>query len=195
MLDLQMGQNRTAKYIKNFSKYLSYILRHNPEDIGLKLEKDGWVSVDKLIDNMHLYGNYIIDLELLKYVVDTDEKGRYSFKGDFDYIRANQGHSIKDLEISFKEYTPVGYLYHGTALDTVGEIFNSGAIKPMSRQYVHLSKDIETAKKVGSRHGKEHCIVLKVDAIKMYMDGLKLYESENGVVLCEEVPTGYVDLY
>lgn len=195
MLDLEKVENRTLKNLLKFSKYLSYILRHKPEDIGLKLEEDGWVSVDKLIYNLWAYGDFCVNLDVLKQIVNEDEKKRYSFKGDYDYIRANQGHSIQDLKMNFDEFIPTGDLYHGTANETVGKIFESGSIKPMSRQYVHLSKDAYTAKRVGSRHDSISSVILKVDAKKMHEDGYKFLESTNGVVLCKEVPTEYVDLY
>lgn len=195
MLDLEKPQNRTPKNLLKFSKYLSYILRHKPEDIGLKLEEDGWVSVDKLIYNLWAYGDYCVNIEVLQQIVNEDEKGRYSFKGDYEYIRANQGHSIQDLKMNFEEFVPTGDLYHGTSSDGVGKIFESGAIKPMSRQYVHLSKDVATAKKVGSRHDTLYSIVLVIDAKGMYEKGFKFYQSTNGVVLCKEVPTEYVELF
>ena len=175
--------------INSFSKYLSYLLRHNPNDIDLSMNNQGWVSVDELISNLEKFDKYQITFDFLKEVVDTDSKQRYSFTDDFKYIRANQGHSV-DVEIDFKEFIPLGVLYHGTALRFVDEILNSGGLKPMTRKYVHLSKDNDTARNVGTRHGKP--AILVVDAVSMYNDGYKFYESENGVVLVDEVPTKYL---
>lgn len=177
--------------INSFSKYLSYLLRHNPSDIDLSMNNQGWVSVDELISNLEKFNKYQITFDFLKEVVDNDSKQRYSFTDDFKYIRANQGHSV-DVEIDFKEFIPLGVLYHGTALRFVDEILNSGGLKPMTRKYVHLSKDNDTARNVGTRHGKP--AILVVDAVSMINDGFKFYESDNGVVLIKEVPSKYLTL-
>lgn len=189
MTDLTTDEISMSKLTK-FSRFLSYLLRHRPDEINLTIDSQGWVSVNELITNLEKEQKYKVNLDILKEIVDTDDKQRYSFKDDFKYIRANQGHSI-DLDINFKEYKPSGVLYHGTATRFINNIFNSG-LKPMSRQYVHLSKDIETAKKVGSRHGKP--AILVVDAVSMINDGFKFYESDNGVVLIKEVPSNYLTL-
>lgn len=164
-------------------------MRHNPNDIDLSMGNQGWVSVGELISNLEKFNKYQITFDFLKEVVDNDSKQRYSFTDDFKYIRANQGHSV-DVEIDFKEFIPLGVLYHGTALRFVDEILNSGGLKPMTRKYVHLSKGTETARDVGKRHGKPKIFV--VDAVSMYNDGYKFYESENGVVLVNEVPVKYL---
>lgn len=189
MTDLTTDEISMSKLTK-FSRFLSYLLRHRPDEINLTMDSQGWVSVNELITNLEKEQKYKVNLDILKEIVDTDDKQRYSFKDDFKYIRANQGHSI-DLDINFKEYKPSGVLYHGTATRFVDDIFDSG-LKPMTRQYVHLSKDIETAEKVGSRHGNP--IILVVDAVSMVSDGFKFYESDNGVVLIKEVPKKYISL-
>lgn len=189
MVDLTVKSEVSNKRLQNFSKYLCYTLRHKPESIGLVMDKEGWVLVDDLILKMQSFGDYTIDLDILKEIVSTDSKQRYSFKDDFKYIRANQGHSIPDLQISFKEYMPSGVLYHGTATRFTDKILKEG-LKPMSRQYVHLSRDIEVAKTVGQRHGNPE--VLTIDALAMARDGYKFYESDNGVILVNEVPTKYL---
>lgn len=175
---------------KAFSKYLSYLLRHNPSDIGLYMDSQGWVSVSELLNRLEKHSKFNIDLEFLKNVVATDEKQRYSFKDDYKFIRANQGHSLESVNINFKSYTPNGILYHGTSERFLAEIYKSGCLKPMSRLYVHLSKDIETAEMVGSRHGKVKILV--VDAKAMHEDGFCFFESDNGVILVKEVPVKYL---
>lgn len=153
------------------------------------MDKEGWVSVSQLLGNLHKEGKYMVTLDDLKEVVSTDSKGRYSFKDNFKYIRANQGHSTPLVDLTFKEFTPNGVLYHGTPLKSLDSIRKEG-LKPMQRQYVHLSKDYDTAKMVGNRRGDS--VVLIISADEMYKDGVKFYESENGVVLVEYVNHAYI---
>lgn len=175
---------------KNFSKYLSYLLRHNPSDIGLYIDSEGWVSVDELLNRLDKHNKYKVSLDDLKEVVNTDEKQRYSFKDNFKYIRANQGHSIPEVNIQFKSYNPKDILYHGTASRFLDKIMSSGGLKPMSRLYVHLSKDITTAEAVGKRHGEIKILI--IDAKTMHEDGFDFFESDNGVILVKEVPNKYI---
>ena len=165
----------------NRSKYLALILRHKPELVNLELMQNGWVQVVQLLNNT----DFTIDE--LEEIVTTDTKLRYQFSEEKQFIRAVQGHSAK-VKIEFKEFVPTKELYHGTAERFFDSILIDG-IKKMSRQFVHLSKDIETAKKVGERHGKVK--VIAIDAVKMYNDGYKFFIAENGVVLTDFVPTKY----
>lgn len=182
------------KQKQRFSKFLSLILRHKPEEVGLKLMENGWVDLDKLINaiNSSDKSEYKVDIQLIEEIVAEDEKGRYSISPDGKMIRANQGHSIKDLVMNYKE-VPLdelpNILYHGTSKDNYDKIIESGTIKPMSRQLVHLSKDIETASKVGNRHGKLELLAIKTK--RLAMDGHKIFISENGVYLVDEVPVRY----
>lgn len=173
----------------NLSKFLSMILRHKPEVIKIKLDKHGWANVDELISNMWKYKQKYIDRGILEHIVKTDEKQRYSFNEDKTLIRANQGHSIK-VDVELEEKEPPEILYHGTATKFVKGIEQEG-LKKQSRLYVHLSKDIDTAIKVGSRHGKP--IVYKVKAKEMFNDGFKFFISENKVWLTDHVPVKYLE--
>lgn len=168
-----------------FSKYLAYILRHHPETIDLELEENGWVEVNILIQAINQKSKYHISLEDLKRIVENDNKKRYSFDKEGLHIRANQGHSIKNLKMDFKEIIPPKYLYHGTAKETLPIILKSGELKPMSRQMVHLSKDVETAIIVGNRHGNP--VILKIDTQKAQEEGKKFFISENGVYLVDQL--------
>ena len=175
---------------KDFSKYLSYLLRHNPRDIKLNMNEQGWVDIDELIVNLKKYKGKDTNYEEIKEIVDTDKKGRYSILDG--KIRANQGHSLDFVKIAFKEYKEEKILYHGTSKENYDKILNSGSIKSMTRQYVHLSKDKEVAKKVGKRHShKEEPVIIEIDTKRMLADGIKLYESENGVILTKEVNKKY----
>lgn len=173
--------------IEKLSKFISLILRHKPEEIGISLDDFGWAKVEDLITGINNSGRNI-DIEILEEIVRTDDKQRYSFNEDKTKIRANQGHSIP-VTIEFKELEPPATLYHGTSTKSIEGIKQQG-IKSMSRLYVHLSKDFETAKKVGSRHGE--CVVLVINAKRMYEEGIKFYLSENGVWLTEYVDTKYI---
>ena len=173
--------------IEKLSKFISLILRHKPEEIGISLDDFGWAKTEDLINGINNSGRKI-DIEILEEIVRTDDKQRYSFNEDKTKIRANQGHSIP-VNVELKELEPPATLYHGTATKSIEGIRQQG-IKSMSRLYVHLSKDFETAKKVGARHGE--CVVLIINAKKMYEDGIKFYLSENGVWLTKYVDPKYI---
>lgn len=173
--------------LQNISRYMSLILRHKPEVIGISLDKHGWAVVDDLINGI-AKNNEGFNMAILKEIVETDNKQRYSFNDDKTLIRANQGHSIP-VDVELEEKEPPKFLYHGTGEKYVSSILEQGLI-PKSRLYVHLSKDIETAKNVGRRHGKE--VVYKIEAHEMYQDGYKFYLSVNGVWLAKGVPLQYM---
>jgi putative RNA 2'-phosphotransferase len=164
------------------SRFISLILRHKPEEIGITLDEHGWANVEELIRGIN------IDMETLEHIVATDNKQRYSFNEDKTLIRANQGHSIP-VDVELEEVQPPEFLWHGTAEKYEQDIICYGLI-PKSRLYVHLSSDMETAITVGKRHGK--VALLRVDALKMYEDGHKFYLSKNGVWLTKHVPTSYL---
>lgn len=169
------------------SVFISLILRHKPDTIGISLDEHGWANVDELIYGINKTGRYI-DMLILEEIVVTDQKQRYSFNNDKTLIRANQGHSIP-VDVELKEVEPPEILYHGTAEIFIDSIREKG-LKPKSRLYVHLSKDIETAKIVGSRHGKP--VILKINSFDMYKEGIKFYLSENGVWLTKSVAPKYI---
>lgn len=172
--------------MKETSKFLSLILRHKPEVIGITLDEHGWADVEELIAGMNK--KKPVDRELLEKIVETDEKCRYSFNEDKTLIRANQGHSIPvDVELEKKE--PPEYLWHGTGEKYVPSIKEQGLL-PKSRLYVHLSEEYETAVKVGSRHGRP--VVYKVLSRRMAEEGYKFYRSVNGVWLTKKVPVKYL---
>lgn len=175
--------------LNNISKYMSLILRHKPDVIGIELDEHGWANVNDLISGIEK-DNHGFNFELLEEIVRSDSKQRYSFNDDKSFIRANQGHSI-NVDVELKEKEPPEYLYHGTGEKYVKSINQDGLI-PKSRLYVHLSKDIKTAENVGKRHGQE--VVYCIDSRQMYRDGYKFYLSENGVWLTKEVPIKYLEM-
>lgn len=169
-------------------KYLSYVLRHNPKDIGLELEERGYVDVEALIIGVnHHYHIDTFNLEQLEQIVAEDNKQRYSFNEDKTKIRANQGHSIH-IDLGLSPVEPPDILYHRTADRFLAKIQKMG-IKKMTRDFVHLSPDEETAIKVGLRHGKP--VVLLVDARRIYQDGIHFYQADNGVWLTNNVKPQY----
>ena len=170
------------------SKYISLILRHKPEEIGLKLDEHGYLVVLDLIEgiNKSYEGFSMDDLER---IVREDSKGRYSFNEDKTLIRANQGHSIP-VDVELEEVEPPEELWHGTGEKYVASIDEIGLIRK-SRLYVHLSKDKETALKVGSRHGRP--VLYTVKTREMYQDGYTFFLSKNGVWLTKEVPVKYLE--
>lgn len=170
------------------SRYISYILRHHPEDINLKMDVEGWVQVDELISGINHKKKINITREDLDRIVKNDEKGRYVYTGNKEFIRACQGHSIEGLKITFEKRMPPDILYHGTSSEYYNLIKKEG-IKSQTRQYVHLSQDVETARNVGKRHG--YPVIILIDAKKMYEDGEIFYISENGVWLTSFVESKY----
>ena|SRR6218665_1651666 len=173
---------------KSVSKFLSLVLRHSPEKIGLKLDENGWADVNELIAKCTKKGNRL-DAELLDYVVENNDKKRFAYNEDKTKIRASQGHSIS-VELNLAETEPSEYLYHGTVGKFMESIQKEG-LKKMSRQHVHLSKDKETATKVGSRRGIPQILTVRSGA--MFRDGFKFYLSENNVWLTDEVPAKYIE--
>ena len=171
----------------NLSKYIALILRHKPEAVGITLDENGWASVSELLSGINASGNEI-DMQTLEEIVAEDEKQRYSFNADKTKIRANQGHSV-NVDVELKKAKPTEILFHGTGEKFVPSIKSEG-LKPKSRLYVHLSKDGETAVKVGSRHGKP--VVFEVNSGEMSRNGFEFFLSENGVWLTKIVPAEYL---
>jgi putative RNA 2'-phosphotransferase len=169
------------------SKFLSHVLRHKPDIIGLSLNKEGWASVEELIGCAKGNGMYLTR-ELIEEVVNTNDKKRFSYNPDKSLIRANYGHSI-DVDLKLKSLEPPSVLFHGTATMFLESILANG-IHPSGRQYVHLSLGIETAIKVGKRHGDT--VVLRVDSKTMYEEGHEFYCSESGIWLIRYIHPYYI---
>lgn len=180
-----MDKNKKIK----LSKALSFWLRHKPEDIGIIIGNNGWVDVKELIKKAE--NKLMFDFNDLKYVVDNCDKKRFKFSDDFCEIKANQGFSI-DVKLEFEEVIPPTFLYHGTSEKEVDSIMKTG-LKKMKRHHVHLSSNIDIAKKVANRR-KGKNIILKIEAMRMHADGYKIYISDNGVYLIDEVPAKYIKI-
>lgn len=170
------------------SKFLSYVLRHEPQAIGLVLDCEGWADITALIAGARQSGRELDDA-LIRAVVEGSDKKRFSISENGLQIRAVQGHSTKNVQITHTEKVPPEFLYHGTATRFLDSIFKEG-IKPGKRHYVHLSGDVQTAAAVGQRYGKP--VVLKIEALQMYQQGFKFFQAENGVWLITYVPASFV---
>ena len=174
------------------SKFLALVLRHNPSAAGITLDNNGWADARTLISqvNKH-YGDHVLSLGVLAEIVSDDDKNRYELNPDNSKIRARQGHSLKNVNLELQPQTPPSILYHGTVSKFMDAIHDNGLIKG-SRQYVHLSGDMETAKTVGGRRGDP--IILEVSAKAMHDAGLPFFKSSNGVWLTDHVPPHYISV-
>lgn len=170
------------------SIFLSLVLRHKPDAAGIFLDEHGWANVEDLINGIKNTGRNI-NMSILEDIVETDSKQRYSFNEDKTLIRANQGHSVP-VDVNLEKMKPPKFLYHGTADRFLNSIMEEG-LKPMNRLYVHLSTDIETAIRVGKRHGNP--VVLKIHSNQMYEEGCIFYLSKNGVWLTRDVQIKYLE--
>lgn len=175
--------------MKETSKFLSFILRHDPGSIGLVLDTQGWADVDDLIARATASGRHL-DRATLEGIVAANDKKRFTLSADGRRIRAAQGHSV-EVDLGLEGAVPPSPLYHGTATRFLDSIMSDG-LKPGSRQKVHLSAELATARAVGQRHGKP--VVLLVDAARMHAEGHAFWRAENGVWLTDAVPPRFLQV-
>ena len=174
------------------SKTVSYILRHNPKSFGLKLAADASVETDKLV--VALKNKFKeITKDDLKQLVKEDPKGRFSFLDDQNRIRANYGHSIDGVNPDYQAVKPPEILYHGTTPDVKSKILAAG-IKPMGRNYVHLSIGVKEAKKVARRRSRQP-VIFKVKALKAFEDGQDFYKTAEDIFLTTKISAVYLSLF
>lgn len=179
----------TQAKLTSISKFLSLVLRHQPEKIGLQLDAAGWVAVDELLSKMAAAGQPISRAQLQE-VVATSDKKRFALNDDQTQIRANQGHSI-DVDLELAVVAPPAVLYHGTASRFVESIMATG-LDRRNRHHVHLTKNATTAMAVGTRYGTP--VLLQIDAARMATLGHQFRCSANGVWLVESVPAEFIQL-
>ncbi|MCC9609227.1 RNA 2'-phosphotransferase [Blastopirellula sp. JC732] len=175
------------KQLKSTSKFLSLVLRHQPDKIGVELDEQGWIDVDTLLAAMNRSGKKLT-VEQLREVVTKNDKQRFKFSDDQRRIRANQGHSV-EVELGYEPAEPPEFLLHGTPAGSVAIILETG-LKKMARHHVHLHHDRETASAVGQRRGKP--VLLQVASGRMHGDGYLFYVTPNQVWLTDEVPPAYI---
>lgn len=171
---------------KQLSRFLSLILRHHPEYIGVTLDKDGWTDTENLIIQANKHGKHFDKQQLIQMVAENDKQ---RFELSDTQIRAVQGHSHVSVQRDYVPITPPQVLYHGTAERFLSSIKEQG-LTAQSRHHVHLSADYETAVKVGKRHGKP--VVLTIDSQAMHQAGIPFFQAENGVWLVERVDVGFI---
>jgi len=175
--------------LTSVSKFLSLVLRHEPQAIGLSLDSAGWADVSELLSKAAQHKRPL-SRELLQIVVETSDKKRFAFSADGTRIRANQGHSI-DVELGLVATVPPAVLYHGTAQRFLDSILTQGLTK-RQRHHVHMTEDQAVAIAVGSRYGNP--VLLTIDAQRMAEDGLIFFLAANGVWLTDQVPSSYVSV-
>ena len=191
---MKQNTKKTQDETVEISKFLSLVLRHNPDLIGLRLDSNGWADVDDLIARTNAmrqsHGKPSIDKAKLDEVVRNNDKKRFAYSANGWKIRASQGHSIEvDLKLSPK--TPPEFLYHGTARKNLHAV-SIGGLKKMNRNHVHLSDNMATATQVGQRYG--YPTVLRIKALEMSKDGHDFFLSDNNVWLTDSVPTKYIEV-
>ncbi len=171
------------------SKEVSYALRHAPWEYELELNREGFVPIGQLINAINESGNYSrpITVEDLEHIIEISDKKRHEIQGD--KIRALYGHSIP-MHISKDLLVPPDILYHGTTHKTLDSILRAG-LKPMGRQYVHLSIDTDTAVQVGKRRDIVP-VILVIDAHKAHTDGISFYKGNDKVILADYVSAKYI---
>ena len=177
----------TDKETIRISKFLSLILRHEPERVGLTLDNAGWVSVEELLQAVNRHG-VSLTLEQLQHIVATSDKKRFAFSEDGLRIRASQGHSV-EVDLQYTQQAPPEILYHGTATRFLDSIRQQG-LQRMQRHHVHLQAETATALQVGSRHGKS--VLLTIRAGEMHRAGHVFYCSDNRVWLVDHVPPQFI---
>lgn len=178
-----------SKLLNDTSKFLSYVLRHEPQAIGLILDSEGWADIGALIEGSNKSGR-TLSHDLIQQIVDTSDKKRFSISEDGLRIRAAQGHSTSSVTLTYPEKVPPEFLYHGTATRFLESILKEG-LKSGERHYVHLSEDIPTAIEVGQRYGRP--VVLKIEALRMRQQGFKFFQAENGVWLTNQVQPAFLE--
>lgn len=181
--------SRPDRTERDISVYLSYLLRHHPEDAALDMDRRGWVSVDQLLAN--LQSTCPLTRTHLERIVAEDEKGRYRFSADGQRIKACQGHSIPWVEPELTYGPPPAILYHGTTQAAWEKIQSTGYISKMARHAVHMQADVEKAWQ-SARRWRQEAVVLQIDAERMQRDGVVFGVSDNGVWCAEQVDTDYI---
>ena len=167
------------------SKFLSYVLRHNPDAVGVRLDEGGWVEVETLLAALAAHGRPMSGDTLDALVAGTDKRRLELRDGR---IRAAQGHSVP-VDLGLDPVPPPDVLYHGTVARFLPGIL-AGGLRAGRRSHVHLSVDEQTAAVVGARRGAP--VILRVDAAGMHRAGHAFYRAANGVWLTAAVPAQWI---
>jgi putative RNA 2'-phosphotransferase len=178
----------TDKEIIRTSKFLSLVLRHEPQRVGITLDSAGWVSVVELLNAVNKSGVALTG-EQLEHIVATSDKKRFAFSDDGQRIRASQGHSLA-VDLEYEPQTPPELLFHGTATRFLDSIRQRG-LQKMGRHDVHLSADSTKTAQVGGRHGKPVTLTIRAGAMHRAKHAFRC--SANGVWLVEQVPVEFIE--
>jgi putative RNA 2'-phosphotransferase len=176
--------------LEELSKFVSYVLRHKPEAIGLQLDVEGWASIDALVKGAEEAGKEI-SYEVITSIVLHSDKKRFEISVSGESIRAVQGHSSESVERKYSELEPPEFLYHGTATRFLDSIRKEGLLQ-RARHHVHLTENEALARDVGLRYGKP--VVLRIKSNRMFLSGFKFFRAENNVWLTLTVPPEFIDL-
>lgn len=177
-----------SKRRTHLSKFLSRILRHDPGSVGLALDEGGWCEIDRLASAMTDARSPVTPDEI-HHVAASCPKRRFAVSDDGLRIRANQGHSLAEVELGYEPRTPPDMLYHGTAVRSLEAIRREG-LRPMSRRHLHLFETPDTPQEVARRHGPPALLV--VEASRMHATGHSFYHAPNGVWLADAVPPEFL---
>lgn len=180
-----MVSKRSQNPVVRASKFMSLVLRHQPEKIGLKLDEGGWADFEELVEKSPNW----MTRQLIQQAIRENNKQRFAVSPDGKRIRASQGHSIK-VNLGYEPTEPPEYLYHGSYPKVLEAIKREG-LKKMERHHVHLSPDPQTAHTVGLRRGGRP-VMFTIQAGRMFRDGYQFFVSENGVWLTDHVPPEYL---
>ena len=189
----QTSDTKQKANLVQLSKFLSLLLRHRPERFGLRLDEEGWASLAEVMDILHRLPNlrWATRADVMHIVEKGTGDGKRRFEVEGERIRAKYGHSVP-RPIRYKPCTPPALLYHGTSPEAVESIRCDG-LKPMNRQYVHLSLDVETARQVGTRHA-EHPVVLTVRAAEAHAAGVEFYQVDETIYLAKHIPAEFLEI-
>lgn len=184
---------------EKLSKFLSLLLRHKPEILDLKIDKEGFVSIDELVGKIRTRKNFswVTARDIIN-LIKTDAKNRFELKviNNKYFIRAKYGHNKNlPVEIKYEELKSgeVKFLYHGTRKDVLPHILREG-LKPMSRKYVHLTKTPDDALMIAQRR-KGRSVILKINVEDFLKDGGVIYKATNKIYLAKEIPPKYIRIY
>lgn len=165
------------------SRYMSYLLRHNPEN--LKMDRHGFVEIDELLNKLR--ERFRISREFIFVIVDESSRKRFEIIGS--KIRALYGHTIP-VKLELEEDRVVKVLYHGTTQEAAHQIMRDG-LKPMKRKWVHLSPTIEIAMEVGKRRANNP-VILKINCEVARKSGLEFYKATDKVYVCGAISPRYI---
>lgn len=178
----------SGRALERAARWVVWALRHEPQEAGIEVDREGFALVSDLIKAARSF-KHVLNVQAVEDIVAADSKQRLEYSANHLKLRAAQGHSF-EVDLSAQRAEPPELLFHGTATHVIDAIRRDG-LRAQRRQYVHLSHELETATKVGSRHGTP--VILPIRASEMARNGAVFLRASNGVWLVEEVPPSAID--